>query len=375
VYSLAEKVAGALTSSHAISLDVKDISSSVPVDLAAVRQAFEADIALRGIRTMDAASVDSQVQVTISQNSDGYLLVASVHQGDAQPVFVVAVANSQVPPRQTASEPDIRRKIVWRQSRQLVDFVQATTGANQTVWYLLEPDRLEVYEFDGGEQVLHVAKAISKLSGSRDLRGRLLLTDATHVQSFLGAVRCDGQWNPDFSLECHENSARQWPAGSASWQMDPSRNYFSGRMTLSSAVETKFPSFYSAASPSPEIGGQSSSRWAIAEVDDQTQLFAGTAEPAATFAGWGSDILSIAPACGSSWQVLVSGTGDWTQPDKLQLYEIRERRAIAVGQPLEFPGPILMLWPSEDGQSARVISRSLQTGLYEASIVSLSCGN
>ncbi|MDR3720034.1 MAG: hypothetical protein P4L00_00415, partial [Candidatus Acidoferrales bacterium] len=79
--------------------------------------------------------------------------------------------------------------------------------------------------------------------------------------------------------------------------------------------------------------------------------------------------------CGSAWQVLATGAGDWTQKDQIQLYEIRDRKAIAIGQAMELPGPILALWPVGDGKSVRVISRSLESGLYEASIVSISCGN
>jgi hypothetical protein len=375
VYALAEKIAAALTPSHTLSLDVKDNSSASPVDSAMVRQVIEGDIALRGGRAVTAASAESSVELTISQNVDGYLLVAEVHHGDSQSVFIAAIGSSDTPLGQPTPEPAIQRKVVWRQSRPLLDFAQGAADASHTFWYLLEPDRLEVYEFTGGEQMLHEAKIISRVAPSRDLRGLLLLSDATHVQAFLAATRCDALWNPNFAVECRENSAQQWPMGLASWHFDAQRNYFSGRMSFSTTGEAKFPAFYSAASPSPETGGQSASRWVLAGIDGPAQLFAGAAEPLETFAGWGSDILSIAPACGSGWQLLVAGSGDWTQPDRLQLYEIRDRGANAIGQPLEFPGPILTLWPSADGESARVISRNLQTGLYEASIVSVSCGN
>jgi len=83
----------------------------------------------------------------------------------------------------------------------------------------------------------------------------------------------------------------------------------------------------------------------------------------------------VASACRGGWQVLASGAGDWTERDQIQLYEIRDRKAIAIGQPLELPGPTLALWPTDDGKSARVVSRNLETGLYEASIVSAHCSD
>jgi hypothetical protein len=85
--------------------------------------------------------------------------------------------------------------------------------------------------------------------------------------------------------------------------------------------------------------------------------------------------VSIASGCGSAWQVLVTGSGDWTEKDQIQLYEIRDRGAVAIGEPVELTGPILALWAGEDGKSARVISRNLESGLYEASMVSVSCSN
>jgi hypothetical protein len=33
------------------------------------------------------------------------------------------------------------------------------------------------------------------------------------------------------------------------------------------------------------------------------------------------------------------------------------------------------LWPSDDGKSVRAVSRNLQTGMYEASLINLYCGN
>ena len=49
-------------------------------------------------------------------------------------------------------------------------------------WYFLEPDRLVAYEFDDGAQVLREAQPISRRYTSRDLRGRLDVADALHVQ-------------------------------------------------------------------------------------------------------------------------------------------------------------------------------------------------
>jgi hypothetical protein len=87
-----------------------------------------------------------------------------------------------------------------------------------------------------------------------------------------------------------------------------------------------------------------------------------------------ADTIAIGAACASVGPMLLaSGAGDWTQADDLRAYE-QNGPARAIGQ-TEFAGPILILRATADGKSARVVSRNLQTGMYEASIVSISCGN
>jgi hypothetical protein len=373
VYSLAQKIAAALGSTQAFSLDLKDISAAAPVELAGLRRTLEDDMSQRGARAVPAPA-DAQVQVTISRNLAGFELVAEIHRGDAQQVAVVPVAATGELPPQPSPQPGIQRRIVWQQSAPILDFVQLAADSRRALWYFLEPDRLVAYEFDDGAQVLRVAQPVYRRYATRDLRGRLVAADATHVSAYFGGVRCDGSWNPSFAVECRENAGQEWPMGSANWTSVPDRNFFS-TITFSDSLQAKFPPFFSSASPSSGTTGMSSSRRVVAGLDGQAQLFVGTADPVAVFDSWGSDIVSIDSGCGSAWQVLVTGAGDWTQKDQIQLYEIRDGRAAAIGQPMEVPGPILALWPGDDGKSARLISRTLESGSYEASIVSVTCGN
>ena len=374
VYALAQKSATALGPVRAFSVDVKDVSAAAPVELAGVQHTFEEDMVVRGMRPV-AAPGDAQVHISISQSLAGFTLVAEIHRADAQQVAIVPVASEEALPREPGAEPELQRRVVWRQAEPLLDFDQIAGDANRVFWYFLEPDHLVVYEFQGGEQVLRDAQPIPRRYAVRDLRGRIQAADAMHLSAFVGGARCDASWNPSLALDCRENTGQQWPMGPVSWTFTPGRNYFSGMITLSSSLQAKFPPFYSSASPLPGTSGRGPSRRVVAGLDGQTQLFEGTADPVSSFGGWGSDIASIASGCGSGWQVLATGSGDWTEKDQIQLYEIRDRKAIAIGQPLELPGPTLAVWPTEDDKSARVVSRNLESGLYEASIVSVSCGN
>jgi hypothetical protein len=83
---------------------------------------------------------------------------------------------------------------------------------------------------------------------------------------------------------------------------------------------------------------------------------------------------ALASTCSGSPLMLSTGSGDWTVRDFIQAYEDKNQRE-PIAQPIQFPGPILALWPAEDGKTARLVSRNLQTGAYEASIVSVSCGD
>lgn len=375
VYAIAQKSAAAMAPVHAFSSQVNDVSQTAPVELAGIRRAFEDDMVARGMRPI-AAPADTQIILSISRSLAGFTLVAEIRRADAATQVVVApVASDEPVAPQPGAEPGLQRKIVWQQLTPLLDFDQIAGDSNQMFWYFLEPEQLIVYEFAGGQQVLRDSRPIPRRYATRDLRGWISAADATHLSAFVGGGRCDAAWNPSLSMDCRENSGEQWQMGPVSWTFMPGRNYFSGTVTLSSSLQAKFPPFFSSASPQAATSGQGASRRVIAGIDGLAQFFDGTADPVSTFDDWGSDVVSIAGACGAGWEVLATGKSDWMQKDQIQLFEIRDRKAIAMGQPLELPGPTLAAWPSDDGKSARLISRNLETGLYEASIISVGCGN
>lgn len=379
--SLAEKISSAVTTARTLSISgVTDVTAGAPVGLLWLRQAVESQIATEGGRVVQnapdsaaSAAADAQVQIAVSHDANGYLLIAEIALGGAKQIVVAPVAAAPGVVGPPAATPLLQSKIVWQQPDPILDFAQGSPDSDHTLWYILEPDRLSAYEFSGSSEILHTDQSFSRLYTSRDARGRLALADSTHVTAWVAAVRCDGAWNPGFSLDCASNVGQQWPAGSANWAFDPTHNFFTGAVTLSAGMTTRYPPFYAAASPTDVAGG--ASRLVMTGLDGQALLFSGSAAPAATYSGWGSDIASLNSACGRSWQVLVTGPGDWTEPDRIQLYQISNRQAAAIGEPLQFPGPIVSLWPSADSQSARVVFRNLRTRMYEAAIVSVGCGN
>jgi hypothetical protein len=81
-------------------------------------------------------------------------------------------------------------------------------------------------------------------------------------------------------------------------------------------------------------------------------------------------IQGFRPCPGAASLDLVTGNGDWTQADYL-----RATRPGGTLAQIDFAGPIVVLRGNSDGKSVRVVSRNLQTGMYEASIVSIACAN
>ncbi len=375
MHALAEKIAPTIPPSGLFSIDVKELSGSAPVDRKDLERALGEQLAAMGALQAEGRAPDFPVAVTISRSVDGFVLVAEVSGAGTPRAIVTAVANPAPVPGPPTAAPTLERKIVWQQTSPLLDFAEQAADQTHTIWYLLEPERIEVDEFSSGALVLHDAKTLGRAFASRDPRGRIVPTDATHVTTYLAGFQCQGAWNPAFSVQCAEIPDQLWPMGGTSWAFESPRNYFSGNMVFASGLERKFPAFYSAASPSARAGGESNTLWIVAGVDGQAQLLGGTAEATSTLAEWGSDIATLGPACGWEWLVLATGTGDWTQPDHLQLYEVKGLEPVAVGQPLEVPGPVLTLWPADDGKSARLVLRNLETGDYEASIVTVVCSD
>src|SRR5262249_61113596 len=87
---------------------------------------------------------------------------------------------------------------------------------------------------------------------------------------------------------------------------------------------------------------------------------------------WGSALAGVKSGCGSGWQILASGTGDWTQPDLLQAFDLSQG-ATPVTSAVEVPGPVTALWAAADSGSAAVVARNLATGKYEAFSFSIGC--
>jgi hypothetical protein len=403
VHALANKIAAAAGETQSISLDARSISSLGPSDVSLARQALESDLTQRHFRIVSAPSAASaapseasvQVRVTFSEGIEGLVWVAEIRPANAPDnTPQVAIVSAPKSTSDKVSDPKISltlsKKLVWDQPERFLDFATINLDSSKSALLVLGLEKLFVYKLNGAIQESQESAPISRFYPSRDLRGEITSVDATRVRAYIDGVVCAGNWNATLEVTCDENG----PLVAGEHSFMAHRNYFGSTLTMWSGPLAVSPSFYSTAYPPDASEGLGlSSAMILAELDGMARLYEKrtppdsippiggditvnhSLHPSAVFSGWGDDIVSIAAGCEGAWYVLVAGTGDWLQPDYLQAYAISGSEAVATGQSLQFPGPIFALWPADGGKSVRVVSRNLRTGLYEASIVSASCGN
>ncbi|MFZ0038530.1 MAG: hypothetical protein WAK91_13965 [Candidatus Acidiferrales bacterium] len=316
VESLASKIAGDVALHATISLTVKNLSSLDSAAVAGIRADLEMGLQHHGFAfpSLDSgkAAASTSIDVTLSENLREYVWAARIYRGDGERIAIVSVPRAAATPA-AAPEPAIslQRQIIWRQAGKILDFAVSTNDAGGAfALIVLEPERLAFYKSAGEQLELDRAVAIAHAKPwPRDLHGRIDL-DA-HSASLPG-LHCVGNFSDPGTIQCTET-------------------------------------------PSEEAVPQLS------------------ADATIQIAGREVDAVRMNATCGPDSVLLAGGIGDWTQPDAIRAHALADQQPQALSGPLEYAGPVLVLWPSSDRRSARVVSRNLLTGMYEASIVSISC--
>ena len=73
--------------------------------------------------------------------------------------------------------------------------------------------------------------------------------------------------------------------------------------------------------------------------------------------------------------MLVTGNGDWTQPDSIQGIELANPQAapVASSDPMGMDGPVISFWAPPNENDARAIVYNLKTNHYEGYVVTATC--
>lgn len=347
----------------AITLSFENLSSLGPAEQETLKPLILNSFRAAGVRLVKAELALAEVQITFSEDWQGYVWVAKIIQGPGTQVVIKKVSR---PARTTASALPaltLRRNMVWQQDEPILDFT--ADGQNLLV---LEPEQVSVYTNDSGRWRLRQVMEIQHAQPwQRDLRGRLLV-EGSQVTAFLPGTKCTGA----------KLGALQCAPADDPWQIDavslgafysPARNFFTGVLAGQNAGDSVLPFFSGAAWMTAETRV-----WIFTGTDSRARLYLNNlASPAATFNDWGSNITTLRSGCGSGTQVLVSSPGDLTQPDAVQALEISGREAVPASATVGFSGPVVALWPGQNGQSANAVVKSLTTGKYEAISLTVTC--
>jgi len=311
VKRLAEKIAGVVKPSSAISLEMKNISSVSATDVDAIRNALEAELANRQIR-MDIN--EGKVVVTLSENDREAVWIAEIPGSEqrAAKVAIVPVATPRTTRAVTTATLSLSRELVWEQPERFLDFsvLYGVPGLTFSELVVLEPDELSYYESKGASwNHLGSLKFPAGQKRSRDPVGKISVADGT---VYAPGIRCTGRVEDRTKLECG-----LW----SSHVLDGPRVHF------------RF------------------------EKHDESD--AGTL---------------LQTRCGNQMPAVVSGDGDWTQPDTLQGYLMDnfQQEAKPSGGTLAFDGPVLVMH-AEAKNTLRAIVRNLKTGSFEGYVVTVSC--
>jgi len=309
VHTLAGKIAVASGGPGKIAFDFKNISSLNVADSKTIRQALKDDLAQRRMRFVPMASAETQVTVTLSEGTEGFIWVAEVCHGDERQVAIVVVPKSgEGSGDRTRETLSLDRRLLWEQPTKILDFALFnSSGGPSTMLAILEPDRIVFYRTVESQWQLWRAIDIPH-SGPwpRDVRGSL---DISANKVLLPGLQCSGDFeNPDH-IECVP-------------QMKP--------------IEK----------PSNVVPGHEGS------------------EVAAIPGKCGSGTVILASGTGD-WTQPDSIQG-YVSDDS-------EGQAIASGDPVGYDGPVVSLQPAGKDGAARAVVLNLKTGNYEAYIVTATC--
>src|SRR5260370_33298440 len=144
VHGLAQKIVAALKPHAPVALSFRNVSSMSAVDTAATQAAMERELSALGLPAGDRGPDGNEVQVTLSENSRGFVWVAEIRTGDARTIAIEETPKP--PPSSGATSMAIEKKLLLEQDRQILDL--ATMGRGLLA---LDAEAVSFYESTGGE--------------------------------------------------------------------------------------------------------------------------------------------------------------------------------------------------------------------------------
>ena len=191
-------------SPSAVAVTFQNQSSLPPDSQEALQNAIFNAFRNANVRLVKAEQAVADVQITFSEDWQGYVWIANIQQGSSSQLVIKKLPRQQRSPSSRTPTLTIRKISVWQQDAPILDFYQD----NQNL-LVLEPGQLSLYSSDSGQwrprQTLGIPH---QHPWPRDVRGRLEVRGG-EISAFLPGARCSGKISPP-SLECRA-SDDPWP--------------------------------------------------------------------------------------------------------------------------------------------------------------------
>lgn len=381
VRELARRVITAvLPSSQELELmaDSENLSSLPSSEFRQAIRVFGEEMQSRGVRISTVVRPSgTAVRIFLSENAQEYLWVGQILREGGNQVVITTVPRASV----TAKSPAkpvmlLQKQLILSEPDAILDllFYKFPESGDQRV-LVLEPEQVRVFRADQTGWTVEASIALHHDSAwPRDLRARLLQV-SEGVTAFYPDAECHLSFRNLWTASCEAKSS-SFPVFSSHEfvqmaQFEPRRNFFRSSPGEEEARTGIVPAYAVA-----YLGMRVGETYTVAtHLDGRAVLYQKSGESVGEMPGWGSDIVAQSTTCGRQSQVLVTRTGDWTEPDAIQGFEIIDRQPEAVSPVADFPGPVTALWAAEGGDSAIAVIRNLKTGVYEAYSLSLTCSH
>jgi hypothetical protein len=352
-HELAEKIMKTIGPLKDVGFTFQARSSLGTKENSAARKALEGDLRGRGVRLVKNPQSAVTIKFTLSENLQHYVWIAEIQQAQTSSLLMTTQPRQQEPALETALRMTIQAKLLFEQNDPMLD----VKWQNDEL-LVLEPQRLVFYRRKNGLWELDNSTPLkAPYPLPRDIRGKLS-NDGDAIQVHIPGLSCHGTIRPSFTLNCAPEET--WPIGPGGLTPKYQKNYF---------ILENLPPFYSAAGMTDD----GADLIAIAGLDGRTFLFETSATQAGVIDSWGGDIAGVDAGCTPRRQILAALVKDPLERGAIQAFEIVHRKAVAVSSIVEFPGPVMALWPVSAQDAAIAITRDLKTGKYAAFHLSISC--
>lgn len=377
---LARKIVVLAGPGRAVTVEMRNASSLPVAEVAEIGEALAEQLRGHGVRVLDRAEGAVSVVVTVAESLRGFLLAAKVRREDGAEI-AMAEFDRAPPAEEAVSAPAVvlGAQLVFAQGEPILDFALVEAAGTPRL-LVLESASVALYRM--GEAGWQLERRLplepeGPPAPGRDPRG-VLNTSGELFTLYLPGIECSGKLRPALEAAC-ERGEGWWelPAGegrAAGGVLVAGRNYFRGLdwFQPGRAATQGPPPFYSVAA----LGRGGEVLWFYAGADGRTRVFDSAARQVATLDGFSSQLTTVATGCGEglpSEILLAGGAGDWAEPDTVAGYQFAGGRAVKVAEAAELPGPLLALSTDAEARRAFAVVRQLESGRYEAYILTPAC--